>query len=69
MLAVILTGMGQDGVMGCQDIKSHGGKILVQDELSSMVYGMNRAVWDAGLADEMVSGSNLAQRLVEMVGG
>lgn len=69
VLAVILTGMGQDGMMGCQDIKSHGGKILVQDELSSMVYGMNRAVWDAGLADEMVSGSNLAQRLVEMVGG
>lgn len=68
VLAVILTGMGQDGMIGCQEIKNQGGKVLVQDERSSMVYGMNRAVWEAGLADEMVSGSHLGPRLVELVG-
>jgi len=67
VLAVILTGMGQDGMVGCQEIKKQGGKVLVQDEPSSMVYGMNRAVWEAGLADEMVSGSHLGPRLVELV--
>lgn len=69
VLAIIMTGMGHDGLAGCQDIKRCGGKVLVQDELSSMVYGMNRAVWEAGLADETVSGPQLANRLMEMVGG
>jgi len=68
VLAVILTGMGQDGIAGCQEIKIRGGKVLVQDEQSSMVYGMNRAVWEAGLADRMIPGSQVGPCLVEMVG-
>lgn len=69
VLGLILTGMGQDGVEGCRTIKQHGGKVLVQDEASSAVFGMNGAVWHAGLADEVVSGVRLGERLVEIVGG
>lgn len=69
VLVLILSGMGRDGLMGCQQIKAHGGKVLVQDEQSSMVFGMNRAVWEAGLADESIPGSQVGPRLMELVGG
>jgi two-component system, chemotaxis family, protein-glutamate methylesterase/glutaminase len=68
VLGLILTGMGQDGVEGCRTIKLYGGKVLVQDEASSAVFGMNGAVWHAGLADEVVPGARLGKRLVEIVG-
>ena len=38
-LAVVMTGMGQDGLLGCQTIKESGGQVIVQDELSSVVFG------------------------------
>ncbi|MGE0473016.1 MAG: chemotaxis-specific protein-glutamate methyltransferase CheB [Nitrospirales bacterium] len=69
VLALILTGMGRDGLVGCQQIKARGGKVLVQDEQSSMVFGMNRAVWEAGFADEMITSSRMGQCLMEIVGG
>jgi two-component system chemotaxis response regulator CheB len=49
-LAVILTGMGKDGLEGCKSIVSHGGRVLVQDESTSAVWGMPGAVAQAGLA-------------------
>ena len=67
VLGVILSGMGRDGVEGCRSIKTHGGKVLVQDEQSSTVFGMNRAVWEAGLGDEAMPGTQLGKRVVEMV--
>lgn len=53
-LGVILTGMGQDGLRGCQEIRDRDGQILVQDEASSVVWGMPGFVAKAGLADAVV---------------
>ncbi|KMP10962.1 chemotaxis protein CheY [Candidatus Nitromaritima sp. SCGC AAA799-A02] len=50
-LGLILTGMGQDGLIGCETIKDVGGKVLVQDEATSVVWGMPGFVAKAGLAD------------------
>jgi two-component system chemotaxis response regulator CheB len=54
VLAVILTGMGQDGLRGVEILKAHGASILVQDEASSVVWGMPGAVANAGLADRVL---------------
>jgi two-component system chemotaxis response regulator CheB len=51
VLAVVLTGMGSDGVRGCELIREHGGQVLVQDEASSVVWGMPGQVAAAGCAD------------------
>ena len=50
-LAVVLTGMGQDGLRGCEAIREAGGQVLVQDEATSVVWGMPGYVARAGLAD------------------
>lgn len=53
-IAVILTGMGQDGLRGAQILKAQGASILAQDEASSVVWGMPGAVVSAGLADRVL---------------
>ncbi|MBR8836208.1 MAG: chemotaxis response regulator protein-glutamate methylesterase [Stigonema ocellatum SAG 48.90 = DSM 106950] len=58
-LAVVLTGMGQDGLRGCECIRQVGGQILAQDEASSVVWGMPGFVANAGLADQIVSLENI----------
>lgn len=65
-LAVILTGMGQDGLLGCQQIRERGGRILAQDEASSVVWGMPRAVVRAGLADRVLPLSEIAQEMIRI---
>lgn len=54
-LAVVMTGMGQDGLRGCEDIHAAGGQIVVQDEASSVVWGMPGYVARAGLADKVLA--------------
>jgi two-component system chemotaxis response regulator CheB len=48
---VVLTGMGKDGLEGAREVRRQGGRILVEDESTCTVYGMPRAVVEAGLAD------------------
>jgi two-component system, chemotaxis family, protein-glutamate methylesterase/glutaminase len=54
VLGVVLTGMGQDGLRGCEAIKEAGGQIFIQDEASSVVWGMPGIVAKSGLADKIV---------------
>lgn len=63
-LGVIMTGMGSDGKKGLTDVKNKGGFIISQDEASSIVYGMPKAVVDAGIADEVVPLEDIAARIV-----
>ncbi len=53
-LAVVLTGMGQDGMRGCQALRESGAQILAQDEATSVVWGMPGAIVRAGLADRIL---------------
>jgi two-component system chemotaxis response regulator CheB len=55
VLAVVLTGMGHDGLDGCRKISAEGGTVLVQDEATSVVWGMPGAVSQDGIADEVLA--------------
>ncbi len=63
-LAVILTGMGRDGTAGCRALKESGAEILVQNEASSVVWGMPGSVVASGLADSVLNLQNIAQTIV-----
>lgn len=63
-LVAILTGMGHDGVRGCQLARAAGATVIAQDEATSIVYGMPRAIAAAGLADEIVPLDRIADALV-----
>jgi two-component system, chemotaxis family, protein-glutamate methylesterase/glutaminase len=63
-LAVILTGMGQDGLIGCEHVKDAGGQVIVQDEESSVVWGMPGFVARAGLADEILPLNQIGQKII-----
>jgi two-component system, chemotaxis family, protein-glutamate methylesterase/glutaminase len=54
MVLVVLTGMGKDGLDGARAVKKAGGRVLVEAESTCVVYGMPRAVAEAGLADEIL---------------
>ena len=62
-LGVVLTGMGRDGVEGAARIVASGGSILAQDEASCAVWGMPRAVLDAGLACSVLPPDKIARRI------
>ena len=66
-LGVILTGMGQDGLRGCEYIREAGGQVLIQDEASSVVWGMPGIVARAGLADKELPLNQLAGEIVRRV--
>lgn len=72
-LAVVLTGMGQDGLRGCEEIRAAGGQIIVQDEATSIVWGMPGFVAKAGLADKVLPlamiGSEIVRRVRASRGG
>lgn len=65
-IGVILTGMGSDGKEGALAIKRSGGKVIVQDESTSVVYGMPRSVVESGCADNIVPLPQIARQIVAM---
>ena len=66
---VVLTGMGRDGVQGAARLVAAGGSVLAQDEASCAVWGMPRAVLDAGLACAVLPPDKLARRVASRLGG
>lgn len=69
LVLVVLTGMGQDGLEGAREVRRQGGRILVEDESTCTVYGMPRAIANAGLADEVLPLHELPEAIVEEVSG
>lgn len=66
-IGVLLTGMGNDGVEGLRKIKEAGGVTLVQDEKTSIVYGMPRAASEAGLADHVAGIDDILPTLLKLL--
>lgn len=64
-LAIMLTGMGSDGLEGTREIKASGGSVIIQDKATSVVWGMPGAVHDAGLADDVVSIDEVADKIIQ----
>ncbi len=64
LLAVILTGMGNDGLEGCRAVKKYNGHVIVEAEESCVVYGMPKAVYEAGLADIQVPLPNILNSIM-----
>lgn len=69
VLAVVLTGMGSDGLRGAQAIADAGGSILAQDEATSVVWGMPGQVAHAGLASAVLPLEEIAPKLVRLFTG
>lgn len=67
VLAVVLTGMGYDGVNGSQHIRERGGQVIVQDEASSVVWGMPGQVAAAGFANGVYPLASMAQEIARRV--
>lgn len=66
-IGVILTGMGRDGAEGLKILRAAGGSAMVQDESSSLIYGMPQAALAAGGADHIVGVSDIAAAIVNVV--
>jgi two-component system chemotaxis response regulator CheB len=67
-IAVVLTGMGQDGLHGSQILKARGASVVAQDEATSVVWGMPGAVVNAGLADRVVPLNQVVPEICQMTG-
>ena len=67
-LGLVLTGMGEDGLAGAQQIAGAGGRIVVQDEASSTVWEMAGRIVGAGLSDAVLPIGDMATELVRRTG-
>jgi two-component system chemotaxis response regulator CheB len=63
-LAIVMTGMGDDGKEGAAWIKAQGGKVLTEAEESCVIYGMPRSVNEAGLSDASVPLTRMAETII-----
>ena len=69
IVCVVLTGMGADGTEGIQDLnRSKPIYVIAQDEPTCVVYGMPKAIAEAGLTDEVVPLTNIPKRIINQVG-
>jgi two-component system, chemotaxis family, protein-glutamate methylesterase/glutaminase len=66
-IGVLLTGMGDDGAAGLLDIRKAGGRTLAQDEESSTVFGMPRAAYERGAAEELAALPEMATRIMALL--
>jgi len=64
-MGVVLTGMGNDGVVGIKEMKLKGGFVIAQDEETSVVYGMPRAVVNAQLADAVLPIDRISDEIIK----
>jgi len=64
-LGVVLTGMGSDGLDGMRVLKAKGGRALAQSDSTCVVYGMPKAIVDAGLADEIVDIDEMGEAILQ----
>ena len=67
VLGVVMTGMGRDGLVGSAHIQAKGGRILTEAESSCVVYGMPRAVVEAGVSDRVATLDEMASTIAEMI--
>ncbi|HEX5273354.1 MAG TPA: chemotaxis response regulator protein-glutamate methylesterase [Gemmataceae bacterium] len=67
VLAVVLTGMGQDGLRGAEAVREAGGHVIAQDEATSVVWGMPGFVARAGLADRVLPLTEVGPEIVARV--
>jgi two-component system chemotaxis response regulator CheB len=63
VIGVVLTGMGEDGTKGLLKVKQNGGYVIAQDEESSLVFGMPKAAFEAGVVDKVLNLSAIADFL------
>ena len=69
ILAVVLTGMGSDGMRGGKDVVAAGGSVIAQDEASSVVWGMPGAAANAGICAAVLPLGQIAPKLVRLFSG
>lgn len=67
VLAVVMTGMGDDGTEGAAWVKAQGGTVLTESEKSCIIYGMPRSVVEAGLSDASIPLSEMAHAIIERI--
>jgi two-component system chemotaxis response regulator CheB len=67
-LGIVLTGMGRDGLEGAMALIGAGGSVIAQDEGSSAVWGMPRAIAEAGLACAVLPPAKIARRVAARAG-
>lgn len=69
LAVLVLTGMGQDGYLGCKQVIEKGGSVIAQDKDTSVVYGMPKAVADAGLCKAILPLAQIGQHLIRQIDG
>jgi two-component system chemotaxis response regulator CheB len=69
IMAVVLTGMGSDGMRGGKDIVAAGGSVIAQDEATSVVWGMPGAAAHAGICSAVLPLNQIAPKLVKLFSG
>ena len=65
VLAIVMTGMGDDGKEGAAWIKAQGGKVITESEESCVIYGMPRCVDEAGLSDASAPLASMADTIMK----
>ena len=65
-IAIILSGMGNDGYKGVKEIRKKGGTVIIEDSTSSVVYGMPVKVYKEKLYDYVLTPGSIAQKIIEL---